>query len=143
MATIANPPPQTEVEARAWLKRLTRQEAGIELFLAWRGDPSRAETFDRLAADRFGVWNAERDLVLTRLESTPEALEEDRNRLIDRLFDLETLILSVRGGSLPAIQAKAKVLLYRLKEQHEEEAPAMEDIRRFVEITASAEQKVI
>ena len=136
MTTPSKPP--LEVEAQAWLVLLACGRERIEPFLIWRSNPANAKAFDQLAASQFAVWDAERNLVLARLQATPETLEEKRNRLIDRLSDLEALILTVRSSALSAIRAKAGVLLYRFREQYDEEAPAMEDICDFIEAAARA-----
>lgn len=125
-----------ECEAGDWLRRLSRDGETLDHFLAWRTDPARAEAFDKLAAKRFGLWAAERELVAARLSLTPESEELERDRLIDRMAELETLILLTRSADSVAVRAKAEVLLWLMREQDEEQALAMEDIRAFVEKAA-------
>ena len=125
-----------ECEAGDWLRRLSRDGETLDHFLAWRTDPARAEAFDKLAAKRFGLWAAERELVAARLSLTPESEELERDRLIDRMAELETLILLTRSADSVAVRAKAEVLLWLMREQDEEQALAMEDISAFVKRAA-------
>lgn len=126
----------SENEAGEWLRRLSRDGETLDHFLAWRTDPACAEAFDQLAANRFGIWAAERQLVAARLSLTPEHEERERDRLIDRMAELEKLILLTRSIAPGAVREKAEVLLWQMREQDEERAAAMEDIRVFVENAA-------
>lgn len=126
----------SDSEAGEWLRRLSRDGETLDHFLAWRTDPACAEAFDKLAAKRFGLWAAERQLVAARLSLTPEREERERDRLIDRMAELEALILLTRSTDAGAVREKAEVLLWQMREQDEERALAMEDIRVFVENAA-------
>lgn len=132
MATGLKREAAPESEAGDWLRRLSRDGETLDHFLAWRTDPARAEAFDKLAAERFGLWAAERELVAARLSLTPESEELERDRLIDRMAELEALILLTRSTDPVAVRAKAEVLLWLMREQDEEQALAMEDIGTFV-----------
>jgi hypothetical protein len=141
MATRPKRPTLIEAEAEAWLERLTVEPESLKPFLAWRAEAANAEVFDRLAVDRFPIWDAERERIFAQLETIPCAQEDERNPLLDRMVELEKLILLTRGTALRAVQAKANVLHYLRWEQNDEETPAMEDIRTFVENVARAERK--
>ena len=63
-------------EAGEWLHRLSRDGETLDHFLAWRADPTCAEAFDKLAAKRFALWAAERQLVaaMRAREDVPQTI---------------------------------------------------------------------
>ncbi|HEY2750059.1 hypothetical protein [Phenylobacterium sp.] len=60
----------------------------------------------------FAAWFAARDRIDEELRRTPEADEKQRDRLLDRSYELERLIFETESRELSAIRLKARLLLW-------------------------------
>jgi hypothetical protein len=61
---------------------------------------------------RFEAWESERVELEGLIDRTPETEAPRRKRLLNRCFELETLIFATPCLELPAIRVKARLLLW-------------------------------
>lgn len=105
-----------------------------------RGIDSRQVT-DRSppCGQQFGEWSKEHDAVDAALDRTPESSAEERDRLLDRFFELEHLILNTPGQEPAAILAKARTLRRMMELEQSAELPVMREIESFVNARTAGE----
>jgi hypothetical protein len=90
------------------------------------------------SATRFAAWSAERIELEAALDRTPEGSADLRERLLERAFELEQLILNTPCGGIEAIRAKVRILRLLMEMAQADELPAMREIEAFLEQTAWA-----
>jgi hypothetical protein len=82
----------------------------------------------------FELWRAERLALEGELDRTPEAQDADgrRERLFDRVFELEHLILTTPSADLAAMQVKAATLVWLMEMDGSDGLPAMRQIQAYI-----------
>jgi len=86
------------------------------------------------SAHQFDRWLAERQVLEAALDRTPEAThEEARERLFDRIFDLEALILETACLDPPAIRAKARLVAWYMEMDEADGLVAMQHIQAYLD----------
>lgn len=92
----------------------------------------RAADRDTPLGQRFAEWSEEHDAVDTALERTPESSAEERERLLDRFFELEHLILNTPNQEPAAILAKARTLRRIMELEGADQLAVMREIEAFL-----------
>ena len=67
------------------------------------------------------------------LDITPEEHEKARDRIFDRYVQIERLILRTRCLDLPAIKAKAGIILWLMEMEDADGLPAMRHIKAYID----------
>lgn len=82
----------------------------------------------------FESWHAERQMLEAALDFTPEdAAPAARERLFDRVFQLERQILTTPSVDLPAMRAKAAMLVWLMEMEQADGLFAMKQIASFLD----------
>jgi hypothetical protein len=84
----------------------------------------------------FDVWLRERERLERALDTMSEDLEDERGELFSQCVAVEKLIFDTRSSLGSAARAKARVLSLLMDQENHEWAPAMRDIRDFIERAA-------
>ena len=93
--------------------------------------------FEQIGArHQFDAWLAERDELDAMLDVTPEENEKARDKIYDRFFEIERLIIETACIELPAIQAKVGLLLWLMEMEQADGLPAMRHIKQYIDRTA-------
>jgi hypothetical protein len=74
--------------------------------------PTAAVATAAIHPHRFEAWESERVELEGLIDRTPETEAPRRKRLLNRCFELETLIFATPCLELPAIRVKARLLLW-------------------------------
>ena len=85
------------------------------------------------AADQFEAWIAERTAIQLALETATKDADADRDRLLNRSFELERRIVETPSAALPAIRAKVEILVWYMQMEQADGLPAMLHIRDYIE----------
>jgi hypothetical protein len=80
----------------------------------------------------FQQWALERSELSAALERTPEDGAE-RNRLLNRLYELERLIVETPSAKSSDVCMKADILLWYMEMEQADGLPAMRHIRAYLE----------
>jgi hypothetical protein len=92
-----------------------------------------ASELERSTGNVFEAWSAERRAIETALDDTLEEIDPDgRERLFDRAFALERLILTTPSVELSAMKAKAHLLLWLMEMERADGLPAMRHIHAYL-----------
>lgn len=81
----------------------------------------------------FETWLAERSELNAQLNVTPETNEKARDKIFDRCFQIERLIVTTPCFDLPAIRAKAGLLLWYMEMEQADGLPAMRQIKEYLD----------
>lgn len=82
---------------------------------------------------QFDAWLRQRAELDDMLDLVPEENERARDRIFDRYSALERLILRTRCLDLPAIKAKAGILLWLMEMESSDGLPAMRHIKAYID----------
>jgi hypothetical protein len=110
-----------------------------ELMRACAAAPLAAESLPVAPASparlhAFDAWLAERRQLEFALDRTPEDKDPaGRERLFDRVFELERLILTTHSNELAGIRAKAAMLVWLMEMDGSDGLAAMKHIRTYLE----------
>jgi hypothetical protein len=80
----------------------------------------------------FDVWWAEYQRLAVLIAVTPETDERACDRLFERSFRFERLILDTPSSTAPGVRAKAQFLVRLMEMEKHDGAAAMRDIHDFV-----------
>jgi hypothetical protein len=98
------------------------------------GAATRLPTPTNQTLHPFAAWLAERRLLEQALDRTPEETQAaTRERLLDRTFELEGLILNTPSDELRAMRVKAAMLVWLLEMEGCDGLGAMRHIKAFLD----------